>query len=170
MWQWPTPFQRELLRLFRRPKGHAPRHAPTGLSHLGRIIFGVSDFKIMACAFHPRHEAISAQCAPQRSTRHPPRPTKFGVEFWLPATTTPPLCLEQLVTLSPLHTFQCITYAGISSEATTIPVLWRVPSTSLLSIGLYFPPIDSRLLNDLLPPKRSLPQTSAERTVLPPKR
>ena len=88
-------------------------------------------------------------CAPQRSTRHPPpaTPTKFGVEFWLFRPQLHRFAWSNSshfpVAYLPVHNI----YAGISSEATTIPVLWRVPSTSHLSIGLYFPPIDSRRLS-----------------------
>ena len=136
----------------------------------GLHVFSLS--RINACAFHPRHEAMSAQCAPQRpNARRECRATKFGVEFCLPATT-PPLCLEHNSSHFPVAYLPVRNiYAGISIEATTIPVLYlaRRPfdifafDWSLLSTDRL------ETLNDLLPPKRSLPQTSAERTVPPPK-
>ena len=80
------------------------------------------------------------------ATRHPPRPPNLALSFGSSGHNSTAL-LGATRHTPPLHTFQCITYAGISIEATTIPVLWRVPSTSHLSMGLYFPPLDSRRLS-----------------------
>ena len=94
MWQWSTPCIPELLRqTFEKATREAFPVVSGGLFSGSRIYNGP--------CFPSTSRAISAQCAPQRSTRHPRatrHATKFGVEFWLPATT-PPLCLEQLVTL-----------------------------------------------------------------------
>lgn len=104
MWQWSTPCIPELLsQTFEKATAFPVVSVSGGLFSGSRIYNGPcfpSTSRGNKCAVRaPTLDETPA-------TRHA---TKFGVEFWLPATT-PPLCLEQLVTSPLQHTFQCITY------------------------------------------------------------